>query len=663
VSCNEVKDTSKRNPSKTKSEGEGEVAQKDETLDESFKIVRKNESATVSLGDDAKVDIAEGTAEETIRVTLRRVSASSLENNDAIQIESAATDALEIEVVSEQSGEVLDRDALKKPLSVTRTVATDRQKESIQPAVTAERSGGAIVTYLVSNSDTEISEASAGLIDSFLLLISPTRLLSYRFNLLETKAQAALVFLNEGSSPNSGSGSQTGTASGTATGTSTGSGTATGGGISPNAIWSGSHASGVALGTLDTSFNFFLDTEDSLVGEFESKFLDFQFGTDGFIYFLSRTPYNSPGITHGGIRRMSASGAIDETFQKVNTYTNLAADTADAFLVAGSYLYFSTIGQSNEVYLSKYDITAKAVVNAFWKREYTRCESANNAGECRVTSIVDCSTDHICIYGRSTMQRPNSKGFFFAKLAKSNGAEIDHYEYTGTSPVTYNAGMGTLHSNGYFYGVTTKLLYPNNTGVTESDLALVRSHPNTTGLFDGTMSVIQYQDDIPTDEANTPIAVVEDSQGDLLLLSNAMVSLSGGPEEQARILKVNPSTGSPANGSIFAGMVGGHGLRITNVHATSIAALPNGRFVVAYQRGADLEKINLRFFNSDGTPHNIFESNTSNLISISPPTSMYKALGVQMRYMGNGWLLVMGHEVYPSTSDLNHLHGFKIAIN
>jgi hypothetical protein len=258
------------------------------------------------------------------------------------------------------------------------------------------------------------------------------------------------------------------------------------------------------------------------------------------------------------------------------------------------------------------------------------------------------------------MQRPNSKGFFFAKLAKSNGAEVDHYEYTGTNPVAYDAGMGTLHSNGYFYGLTTTLISPSNSNITESDLALVRSHPSTSGLFDGTVSVVMYLDDSANGETNTPISVVEDSQGDLLLLSNAIVNQSGGSQEQARIIKVSPSNGYPAN-SLFHGVNGGHGLRLSNTHSTAIAALPNGRFVVAYENTAN-NHVNLQFFNSDGTPNNMFNNNASNLISVPPPDSSYFGMGVQMRYMGNGWLLVLGHEHYASTSTLSHLYGFKIAI-
>jgi len=646
LSCDQTKDTSIQRSKSNSTENENSTDPSSEK-DEDVAIISPNKSGRVSLGKDAEVLVAEGTANEEIRVTIRRSQSTEIEDSDAVKIDSAATDSIEIEVVSEQSGQPLDRTALKKPLTVIRTVDTDRNKDSIRPAVAAERANGTTEVYLVEKGDTTVSETSLGLVRS-LFVTTSTRTLKYEFNLRETKARAALVFLDGGSGRASGSGSGSGSGGGSSTGTQTGA--TNGGGTNPDAIWSGNHLSGLTLGSFDPNFSFALDTD--ALGELESVMLQFQVASDGYIYFLSRTPYAQSGTGHGGVRRMTANGTTDTMFNVMHSSAGMTTDTPTAFLVEGNSVYIAGVGPiNNEAVITRFKISDGSTL--FARTELNACDMPQNNGDCKISTIVNCSQTEVCVFGNASIATNSTNSFFFAAFNKTTGQQTRQSFNQNASHMTLSSGQGVLHSGGYFYGITSKYVDPQNPSTGGSLPALARS---SLGTMDATFGVINYPHNGSSAESSEPLAVIEDSQGKLLILASTASSTN-----ESRIIKVNPD-GSRVSTLYFDATMGGTaGVRIADSYAHSIAALPEGKFAVGWTKANGRAYVSV--FNSDGSPSNIFNSGITNYVELPEGSVLYRPVPSQMKYVGNGMLLIMGYENYPSTTSLNKLIGWKIAIN
>ncbi len=629
ASCAQLSTTKKRKNLRSKSTNSTTVQQPQKQSE--MRVFKPEETGTMDLGDDLKVRVPEGVANENIRVSIRRAPSVSIEEITAITVESALSDAIEIEVVSDVTGELLPREALKKALVIIKSIETDKDKDAIRPAVTAPRANGADQTYFVEKSDVVVTEGAQ--LQFGLNLLESMRNLTFEFAVWETKASATLFLVG---TTNSG------------TGTGAGSGTV-GSTVSSDPIWRGNHASGLSIGSTVEGSNMLFDLSPS--GEDSSTLLDSAFDSGGYFYVLSRTEFASANVTKGGIRRFNGDGSIDASFSLRNSFAGLNPDTPTAMLLTTAQHYIAAVDLNSNNAVITGLAPSDGTITGFGRQVYPYCNAVQDAGDCQITTIVDCDTAYICVFGRTSYLSSANTSFFYASYRKSDGAILNHTEMATTANSTMDAGIGVLHSNGYLYGITSQR---QSVSSNEYHLSMIRG---IAGAWDSPFGKHDFPDDSTIVESNIPIKAVEDSGGNLLLLAN---SGSAG-----KVLKVD-AAGNVYNHVNFRGSLGTHGLRLSpDTNAFAIAALPNERFAVAYSYFNIPQKRFISVFEANGNPANIFLVNASstNTLTYDAPTASYYLNITSMKYIGGGILAVAGVEAILSDPSITHIVSWKIAVH
>ncbi len=576
-----------------------------------FKV---NESGTVELGSSTSLTWPAGAAEEDVRVSIRHTETPEVATTDGVILGSAATETIEIEVISELTGDVLARSGLKKPLLISQKLNTEADPNLVQALVVARRENTEERYVLDSNSMSH-ADGSAGLF----LIANSTWTFSYELN--ETRASATLFTVANGT----GSGTTTGTSTGSATGSATGTGS---GGSQPS-----NDLTGLPLGTLDSNWasSGVLSASVGVNGE---NVVAIQPSDDGSLYIMS--DYNVDGSNFGvKVRKYTSQGQIDNSMASIviplNYSSSLFVDESGIYVGVRAYVY-------------KYDLSGNAATSfGTGSRIDINCVSASN---CAVKNMIPCSSESLCMSGQAGGVLPSEVGQFYVMMNRTTGAL---------------QGQASFYSNNIANAVDALLSLDGSAivglgkvdSVSTLDFLVTRYLTASPGGLDlnwgGVSHIVSHGF---TNASNiTPKAMAMKSNGDIFLVGKCFDSQSNA---FACGLMINSSSGSLATGF-------GSYAELTSIPSVygflNVATIANDRF--ALQEDFSHTDIQLAFLNSDGTRWTGISSDGHVAYR---PNSLWDYQLQKIVYL-NGFLYAAGRAHERTDNSQQIIFALKIAVN